>query len=82
MLRLLQGDVGAGKTIVALMTMLNAVECGTQAAIMAPTEILAKQHMETIQPLCEEIGIRAELLCGRTKGKPALRFWKIWKAAE
>lgn len=69
MLRLLQGDVGAGKTIVALMTMLNAVECGTQAAIMAPTEILAKQHMETIQPLCEEIGIRAELLCGRTKGK-------------
>lgn len=69
MLRLLQGDVGSGKTIVALLTMLNAVECGTQAAIMAPTEILAKQHLETIQPLCEEIGIRAELLTGRTKGK-------------
>lgn len=69
MLRLLQGDVGSGKTIVALLTMLNAVECGTQAAIMAPTEILAKQHLETIQPLCESIGIRAELLTGRIKGK-------------
>lgn len=69
MLRLLQGDVGSGKTIVALLTMLNAVECGTQAAIMAPTEILAKQHLETIQPLCEETGIRAELLTGRVKGK-------------
>ena len=71
MLRLLQGDVGSGKTIVALMSMLNAVECGTQAAIMAPTEILAKQHLETMQPLCEEIGIRAELLTGRIKGKSA-----------
>ena len=69
MLRLLQGDVGSGKTIVALLTMLNAVECGAQAAIMAPTEILAKQHLETIQPLCEEIGLRAELLTGRVKGK-------------
>jgi len=69
MLRLLQGDVGSGKTIVALMTMLNAVECGTQAAIMAPTEILAKQHYETIAPLCEQINIRAELLTGRIKGK-------------
>lgn len=69
MLRLLQGDVGSGKTIVAFMTMLNAVECGAQAAIMAPTEILAKQHMETIAPLCEAIGIRAELLTGKVKGK-------------
>lgn len=69
MLRLLQGDVGSGKTIVALLSMLNAVECGAQAAIMAPTEILAKQHLETIQPLCAQIGIRAELLTGRVKGK-------------
>ena len=69
MLRLLQGDVGSGKTIVAFMTMLNAVECGAQAAIMAPTEILAKQHLETIAPLCDKIGIRAELLTGKVKGK-------------
>lgn len=69
MLRLLQGDVGSGKTIVALMSMLNAVECGAQAAIMAPTEILAKQHLETIAPLIENIGLKAELLTGRIKGK-------------
>lgn len=67
MLRLLQGDVGSGKTIVALLVMLNAVECGAQAAIMAPTEILAKQHLETITPICEEIGINCALLTGRTK---------------
>ena len=69
MLRLLQGDVGSGKTIVALLSMLNAVECGAQAAIMAPTEILAKQHLETMQELCSKIGIRCELLTGRVKGK-------------
>lgn len=69
MLRLLQGDVGCGKTIVAFLSMLNAVECGAQAAIMAPTEILAKQHLESIAPMCEDIGIRCELLTGRTKGK-------------
>lgn len=69
MLRLLQGDVGSGKTIVALLAMLNAVEAGAQAAIMAPTEILAKQHFETIAPLCEDIGIKAELLTGKTKAK-------------
>lgn len=69
MLRLLQGDVGSGKTIVALLAMLNAVETGAQAAIMAPTEILAKQHFETIAPLCAKIGIKAELLIGKTKSK-------------
>ena len=69
MLRLLQGDVGSGKTIVALLAMLNAVECGAQAAMMAPTEILAKQHLETIAPLLEPLGLRAELLTGRIKGK-------------
>lgn len=82
MLRLLQGDVGSGKTIVALLTMLNAVECGTQAAIMAPTEILAKQHLETIQPLCEEIGIRAELLTGRIKGKARNHILESLAAGE
>lgn len=74
MLRLLQGDVGSGKTIVALLSMLNAIECGSQATIMAPTEILAKQHLETIQPFCEEIGITCELLTGRVKGKARERI--------
>lgn len=69
MLRLLQGDVGSGKTIVALLAMLNAVECGAQAAIMAPTEILAKQHLDTIAPLAENIGLNIQLLTGRVKGK-------------
>ncbi len=69
MLRLLQGDVGSGKTVVALMAMLNAVECGGQAGLMAPTEILARQHFETIQPLAEAAGVRAAILTGRDKGK-------------
>ncbi len=67
--RLLQGDVGAGKTLVALMTMLIAVEAGSQAALMAPTEILARQHMNVIGPLAEGIGLRAALLTGREKGR-------------
>ncbi len=69
MLRLLQGDVGSGKTVVALFAMLNAVECGAQAAIMAPTEILARQHHTTIAPLAERIGLTVALLTGREKGK-------------
>ena len=69
MLRLLQGDVGSGKTIVAFLTMLNAVECGFQASIMAPTEILAQQHFETISEMCRTLGLRAELLSGKIKGK-------------
>ncbi len=69
MLRLLQGDVGSGKTIVALMAMAIAVEAGAQAALMAPTEVLARQHMETIAPLAERAGLRIALLTGREKGK-------------
>ena len=69
MLRLLQGDVGSGKTIVALLSMLNAVECGAQAAIMAPTEILAQQHYDTVSPLCAQIGVKTALLTGQIKGK-------------
>ncbi|MDP1628067.1 ATP-dependent DNA helicase RecG [Parvibaculum sp.] len=69
MLRLLQGDVGSGKTVVALLAMLNAVEAGFQAAMMAPTEILARQHYTTLAPLCTAAGIRLELLTGREKGK-------------
>ncbi len=68
MLRLLQGDVGSGKTIVALLAMAAAVESGLQAALMAPTEILAQQHFDTIRPLAEAAGIRIEALTGRVKG--------------
>ncbi len=69
MLRLLQGDVGSGKTVVAFLAMLDAVESGAQAALMAPTEILARQHYRTIAPLAEAAGLRAAILTGRDKGK-------------
>ncbi|WP_119165783.1 ATP-dependent DNA helicase RecG [Algihabitans albus] len=69
MLRLLQGDVGSGKTVVALLAMLTAVEAGHQAALMAPTELLARQHYETIAPLAEAAGIEVLVLTGRDKGK-------------
>lgn len=69
MLRLLQGDVGSGKTVVALMTLLTAVEAGGQAVMMAPTEILARQHMESLSVLCEVAGIKPVLLTGRERGK-------------
>ncbi|MEL7542844.1 MAG: ATP-dependent DNA helicase RecG, partial [Pseudomonadota bacterium] len=69
MLRLLQGDVGSGKTVVALMAMANAVEAGFQAALMAPTEVLARQHVETIEPLAKAAGLRIALLTGREKGR-------------
>jgi ATP-dependent DNA helicase RecG len=69
MLRLLQGDVGSGKTVVALLAMLNAVEAGFQAAMMAPTELLARQHYASLAPLCAAAGVRLELLSGRDKGK-------------
>lgn len=69
MLRLLQGDVGSGKTLVALLAMLEAVEAGAQAAMLAPTEILARQHHATLQRQCEAIGVRIAILTGREKGK-------------
>ncbi|MDR3515015.1 MAG: ATP-dependent DNA helicase RecG [Azospirillaceae bacterium] len=69
MLRLLQGDVGSGKTIVAFLAMLSAIETGSQAALMAPTEILARQHVATLTPLAEAAGIRIGSLTGRDKGK-------------
>jgi len=69
MLRLLQGDVGSGKTVVALQAMMNAIETGAQAALMAPTEILARQHLATIEPLAAAAGVETLLLTGREKGK-------------
>jgi ATP-dependent DNA helicase RecG len=69
MMRLLQGDVGSGKTLVALLAMLIAVEHGSQAALMAPTEILARQHFQTLQPLAAAAGIEMVLLTGRDKSK-------------
>ncbi|MEM9013265.1 MAG: ATP-dependent DNA helicase RecG [Pseudomonadota bacterium] len=68
MSRLLQGDVGAGKTLVALMAMLIAVEAGHQAALMAPTEILARQHLASLTPLAAHAGVEIAVLTGRDKG--------------
>lgn len=68
--RLIQGDVGCGKTIVALMAMLSAVECGYQAAMMAPTEILAEQHYLGIHTLAEDLGVRICLITGGKKKRP------------
>jgi len=68
MLRLLQGDVGSGKTVVALAAAAAVIEAGRQAAFMAPTEILARQHLATIAPLAEAAGVRVAILTGRERG--------------
>jgi len=69
MLRLLQGDVGSGKTVVALLAAAHVIEAGRQAALMAPTEILARQHFSTIAPLAEKAGLRVAILTGRERGR-------------
>jgi ATP-dependent DNA helicase RecG len=69
MLRLLQGDVGSGKTVVALESMLLAVEGGAQAALLAPTEILARQHFDTLRRMAAPTGVQIALLTGRDKGR-------------
>jgi len=79
MLRLLQGDVGSGKTAVALLAMASAIEAGRQAALMAPTEILARQHFERIEPLARAAGLRVALLTGRERGAER-RSTLLWLA--
>jgi ATP-dependent DNA helicase RecG len=69
MLRLLQGDVGSGKTVVALLAAAAVIEAGRQAALMAPTEVLARQHLKTIAPLAEAADIRVAILTGRERGR-------------
>lgn len=69
MLRLLQGDVGAGKTVVALASLAQVIETGAQGGLMAPTEILARQHFASMEPICEKVGIRLALMTGKDSQK-------------
>jgi len=69
MLRLLQGDVGSGKTVVALLAAATVIEAGAQAALMAPTELLARQHARTIAPIAKAADVRVAILTGREKGR-------------
>src|SRR6201988_3435168 len=82
MLRLLQGDVGSGKTVVALLAAAAVAEVGKQAALMTPTEILARQHVKTITPLAERAGLRVAILTGREKGKERRELLAQLEAGE
>jgi ATP-dependent DNA helicase RecG len=82
MLRLLQGDVGSGKTVVALMAAAAMVEAGRQAALMAPTEILARQHFATIAPLASAAGLRVALITGRERGRERKQTLAALEAGE
>ncbi|MGB2399863.1 MAG: ATP-dependent DNA helicase RecG, partial [Candidatus Puniceispirillaceae bacterium] len=82
MLRLLQGDVGAGKTLIALLAMVEAAEAGTQAALLAPTEILAKQHFETISAILADTPLSTGLLIGAMKASDKTRTNEQLKSGE
>ena len=76
MLRLLQGDVGSGKTVVAVLAMLTVAEAGGQSALLAPTEVLARQHWATIEPIAAAAGVKVALLTGRTAARDRSRLLK------
>ncbi len=80
--RLLQGDVGSGKTLVAFMALLMVVESGGQGVMMAPTEILARQHLRSLQPLAEDAGVVLEILTGRDKGSERAAKLKALKSGN
>ena len=80
--RLLQGDVGAGKTLVAMLAMCAVVEAGGQAAMMAPTDILVRQHMESLRGMAKTVGLRMEILTGRDKGKARVAKLAALEAGE
>jgi ATP-dependent DNA helicase RecG len=82
MLRLLQGDVGAGKTVVAMMALLAAVEAGAQGALMAPTELLARQHAGSLARMAEAAGIRLAILTGRDRGAGRQQILDALRAGE
>ena len=82
MLRLLQGDVGSGKTVVAALAMLHAIEAGTQAALMAPTEVLARQHASSIADLLAPTGVVMALLTGRERGPARRRLLERLRSGE
>ena len=77
MVRLLQGDVGSGKTIISILSMLQAIESGYQAAIMVPTSILANQHFQNISTLVKNLSVKTLLLTGKDKGKIRLEKTSI-----
>ena len=78
MLRLVQGDVGSGKTLVAAQAALTAIEAGRQAALMAPTELLAEQHFINFDKWLTPLGIRIAWLGGKLKGRARTRRWRAW----
>lgn len=82
MLRLLQGDVGSGKTVVAALAMTTAVEAGTQAALMAPTEVLVRQHLKWFGPIADQLGLTIACLTGREKGKERAEILEKLGAGE
>ena len=74
MFRIIQGDVGSGKTIVSLLAIINVIKSGYQCALMSPTEILAKQHFELTKKIFKEINIKIDFLTGKTDYKKEKKF--------